>query len=160
MTTDTGDSVQDWLKYWDSDPRQETLNALTLEISKTRLDSQVLSPKIVRQIDWVDKAWPRHLKELQEEGTNDINEMMYPKVQKFVIMSVANCYVDFHVDFGGTSLWYHTLRGFKVFWLVPPTDKNLLLYEKWTREGQPKNKFFGDIAEGCLRIELPAGGLL
>lgn len=40
-------------------------------------------------------------------------------------MSVAGCYTDFHIDFGGSSVWYHILRGQKVFWLIPPTDANL-----------------------------------
>jgi len=30
-------------------------------------------------------------------------------------MSVANCFTDYHVDFGGTSVWYHILKGEKVF---------------------------------------------
>jgi hypothetical protein len=25
-------------------------------------------------------------------------------------MSVANCYTDFHIDFGGSSVWYHVVR--------------------------------------------------
>lgn len=29
-------------------------------------------------------------------------------------MSVGGCYTDFHVDFGGTSVWYHILHGKKV----------------------------------------------
>lgn len=29
-------------------------------------------------------------------------------------MSVEGCYTDFHIDFGGTSVWYHILRGSKV----------------------------------------------
>jgi F-box/leucine-rich repeat protein 10/11 len=29
-------------------------------------------------------------------------------------MSVAGCFTDFHVDFGGTSVWYHILKGGKV----------------------------------------------
>ena len=29
-------------------------------------------------------------------------------------MSVAGCYTDFHIDFGGTSVWYHIIRGEKV----------------------------------------------
>lgn len=29
-------------------------------------------------------------------------------------MSVQGCFTDFHVDFGGTSVWYHILRGGKV----------------------------------------------
>ena len=26
-------------------------------------------------------------------------------------MSVRGCYTDFHVDFGGTSVWYHIHQG-------------------------------------------------
>lgn len=29
-------------------------------------------------------------------------------------MSVKGCYTDFHVDFGGTSVWYHILKGKKI----------------------------------------------
>lgn len=43
-----------------------------------------------------------------------MDEMMYPKVQKYCLMSVKGCFTDFHVDFGGTSVWYHILKGAKV----------------------------------------------
>lgn len=65
-------------------------------------------------MDWVDSVWPKHLKESQTESTNVIDDMMYPKVQKYCLMSVKGCYTDFHIDFGGTSVWYHILRGSKV----------------------------------------------
>lgn len=68
----------------------------------------------MRQIDWVERVWPRHLKEAQTEATNVLEDMMYPKVQKYCLMSVKGCYTDFHIDFGGTSVWYHILRGRKV----------------------------------------------
>lgn len=29
-------------------------------------------------------------------------------------MSVKGCYTDFHIDFGGTSVWYHVFKGCKV----------------------------------------------
>lgn len=57
--------------------------------------------------------------------------MKYPKVQKYCLMSPKECYTDFHIDFGGTSVWYHILRGKKVFWLIPPTTLNMELYEQW-----------------------------
>ena len=78
------------------------------------------------------------------------NKPLSYQVQKFVIMSVANSYMDFHLDFGGTSVWYYLLRGLKIFWLIPPTDKNLLLYEQWVKS-EDKTKFLGDICEGCCR---------
>jgi F-box and leucine-rich repeat protein 10/11 len=68
----------------------------------------------VRQIDWVEIAWPKALKMMQKESTNALDEMWYPKVQKYCLMSVAGCYTDFHIDFGGTSVWYHILKGSKV----------------------------------------------
>ena len=57
--------MKDWCRYWLSEPREEILNGVSLEYAKTRLDQQVTAPRIVRQIDWIEKAWPRHLKELQ-----------------------------------------------------------------------------------------------
>lgn len=84
---------------------------ISLEFSHTKLENYIQSPTVVRQIDWVDVVWPRKLKESQIESTNLIDEMMYPKVQKYCLMSVKNCYTDFHVDFGGTSVWYHILKG-------------------------------------------------
>jgi len=33
---------------------------------------------------------------------------------RYCLMSVEGCYTDFHIDFGGTSVWYHILRGSKV----------------------------------------------
>lgn len=62
----------------------------------------------------MDCVWPRHLKDAQKESTNALDEMMYPKVQKYCLMSVKGCYTDFHIDFGGTSVWYHILKGGKV----------------------------------------------
>ena len=35
-------------------------------------------------------------------------------VYRYCLMSVAGCYTDFHIDFGGTSVWYNILHGEKV----------------------------------------------
>ena len=75
-------------------------------------------------------------------------------------MSVAGCYTDFHIDFGGTSVWYHIVRGAKVFWLIPPTDDNLKLYEDWTLSGKQGDVFFGDTVAKCGKIVLKAGNTL
>ena len=36
--------------------------------------------RVVRQIDWLDNVWPRHFKEDQDEATNAMHKMLYPKV--------------------------------------------------------------------------------
>ncbi|KAL9889603.1 lysine demethylase 2 [Glossina fuscipes fuscipes] len=150
-------TMKEWQQYYDSPQKDRLLNVISLEFSHTRLDTYIQSPDIVRQIDWVDVVWPKRLKDAQKEGTNILGNMMYPKVQKYCLMSVKNCYTDFHIDFGGTSVWYHILKGSKVFWLIPPTEKNLQLYEKWVLSGKQSDIFFGDTVEKCARVYLTAG---
>jgi len=153
-------TMKDWQKYFDTaaEERTELLNVISLEISNTKLDTQIQAPKVVRHVDWVDKVWPRHLKEMQIEATNNMDDMMYPKVQKYCLMSVKGCFTDFHIDLGGTSVWYHILKGGKIFWLIPPTDENLKKYEKWVLSGKQSDVFFGDMVEKCGRFQIPPGG--
>ncbi len=76
----------------------------------------------------------------------------------YCLMSVQGCYTDFHIDFGGTSVWYHVLRGEKIFWMIPPTETNFKLYEAWTLSGCSQDDvFFGDVVENCQRVKLTAG---
>ncbi|XP_022128242.1 jmjC domain-containing histone demethylation protein 1 [Pieris rapae] len=150
-------TMKDWQRYYDDPNKERLLNVISLEFSHTRLENYVQAPRIVRLIDWVETVWPRHLKDQQTESTNALDDMMYPKVQKYCLMSVKGCYTDFHIDFGGTSVWYHILRGAKVFWLIPPTERNLQLYEKWVLSGKQSDVFFGDTVEKCIRVHLQAG---
>lgn len=150
-------SMKEWQRYYEDPEKDKLLNVISLEFSHTKLENYVQSPNLVRQIDWVDCVWPRHLKEAQTESTNAIDEMMYPKVQKYCLMSVKGCYTDFHIDFGGTSVWYHILKGSKVFWLIPPTEHNIQLYEQWVLSGKQGDVFFGDTVERCSRVTLTAG---
>ncbi|XP_068111653.1 lysine-specific demethylase 2A isoform X2 [Hyperolius riggenbachi] len=152
-------TMAQWAKYYETpeEEREKLYNVISLEFSHTKLENLVQRPTTVDQIDWVDNIWPRHLKDRQTESTNVIQEMQYPKVQKYCLMSVRGCYTDFHVDFGGTSVWYHILRGGKVFWLIPPTDKNLEMYENWLLSGKQGDIFLGDKVNDCQRVELKQG---
>nr|XP_054749214.1 lysine-specific demethylase 2A-like isoform X1 [Lytechinus pictus] len=150
-------TMAQFARYYESPDRKELYNVISLEFSHTRLADAVQQPKVVRQIDWVNNVWPRHLIDTQRDSTNILAEMKYPKVQKYCLMSVKGCYTDFHVDFGGTSVWYHILRGSKVFWLIPPTDENLETYETWVLSGKQGDIFLGDRVMECGRIRLEAG---
>ncbi|KAG8434857.1 hypothetical protein GDO86_012992 [Hymenochirus boettgeri] len=152
-------TMTQWAKYYETpdEEREKLYNVISLEFSHTKLENLVQRPTTVDQIDWVDNIWPRHLKDRQTESTNVIQEMQYPKVQKYCLMSVRGCYTDFHIDFGGTSVWYHILRGGKVFWIIPPTDENLDLYEHWLQSGKQGDIFLGDRVAQCQRIELKQG---
>uniref|UniRef100_A0A8C2A7Q0 [histone H3]-dimethyl-L-lysine(36) demethylase n=1 Tax=Cyprinus carpio TaxID=7962 RepID=A0A8C2A7Q0_CYPCA len=152
-------SMSQWRRYYETPPseREKLYNVISLEFSHTKLEHLVKRPTSVDMIDWVDNMWPRHLKERQRDSTNAIIDMQYPKVQKYCLMSVEGCFTDFHIDFGGTSVWYHILRGRKVFWLIPPTPQNLELYENWVLSGKQGDIFLGDKASMCQRIELKQG---
>lgn len=151
-------TLKDFEEFFTDPDRDDTkLNVISLEFSHTRLDAHVSAPRVVRQIDFIDNVWPRHLKDLQDDATNDMSKMFYPKVQKYCLMSIAGCYTDFHVDLGGTSVWYHLLRGQKIFWLIPPTSANLKAFELWTLSGKQGEVFFGDIVEKCGRVILNPG---
>lgn len=150
-------TMKEWCKYYESRQRDRLLNVISLEFSHTDLDDLVDSPKIVKHLDWVDLVWPKFLKQSQTESTNTIDKMKYPKVQKYCLMSVKGSYTDFHIDFGGTSVWYHILRGKKMFWMCPPTELNLQAFEEWTLSGLQQDVFFGDTVEECFRVELSAG---
>lgn len=81
----------------------------------------IRKPKVVRQLDWIDNVWPR-----------DQRPTEYPRVQLYCLMGVQDSYTDFHVDFGGTSVFYHVVSGEKIFYFVPPTKKNLETYSEWS----------------------------
>ncbi|XP_030633890.1 lysine-specific demethylase 2A [Chanos chanos] len=152
-------SMGQWRRYYETpaSEREKLYNVISLEFSHTKLENLVKRPASVDLIDWVDNMWPRHLKERQRDSTNAIIDMHYPKVQKYCLMSVEGCFTDFHIDFGGTSVWYHILRGGKVFWLIPPTPHNLELYENWVLSGKQGDIFLGDKATACQRIDLKQG---
>ena len=83
----------------------------------------------MNNLDWATTYWKKN----------------HAKVRKYCLMSAQNSYTDFHIDFGGTSVWYHVLSGQKVFLLVPPTDDNLRLYEIWMSSKQQSETFFATL---------------
>ncbi|XP_051971871.1 lysine-specific demethylase 2B isoform X2 [Xyrauchen texanus] len=152
-------SMAQFVRYYETpeEERDKLFNVISLEFSHTKLENLIKRPTVVDLVDWVDNMWPCHLKHKQTEATNVMSEMKYPKVQRYCLMSVKGCFTDFHIDFGGTSVWYHVFKGRKVFWLIPPSPHNLSLYEDWVLSGKQSDFFLGDRADGCQRVELKQG---
>merc|ERR1712070_1085416 len=115
-----------------SEYRDKILNVISLEFSDTKLARDVRGPKFVQELDWIRNIWPTYRKK-----DND-----YPKVQHYCLMSVKGCYTDFHIDFGGTSVWYNVMQGEKEFFLLPPTEDNLDAFEEWTSSSRQNKDFF------------------
>lgn len=98
---------------------------LTFLKTKLRKEHRVQPPQLIQNISWTD-LWP----ETSHDGktTWDTAEER-PSFQHYCLMGTKGSFTHWHIDLGGTTVWYHIHRGKKVFLLVPPTSKNLKLYK-------------------------------
>ncbi|KAE8375776.1 hypothetical protein BDV26DRAFT_6878 [Aspergillus bertholletiae] len=140
-------TMQKWADYYENAGSKVVRNVISLEVSQSRLGKLIRRPKIVRDLDLQDSVWPEELKAVGD----------YPKVQFYCLMSVADCYTDFHIDFGGSSVYYHILKGKKTFFFIPPKDKHLKKYEEWCNSPAQDSTFLGDQTKECYRVDLFEG---
>jgi hypothetical protein len=70
-----------------------------------------------------------------------------PKVSMFCLMGMQDSFTDFHIDFGGSSVWYHVFSGKKVFYVVEPTELNLDLFHNYQSNPKGTETFFGDVVK-------------
>ena len=140
-------NLRRWADYYESKKKSVVRNVISLEVSHSKLGRLIKRPKVVRQLDLVNSVWPP---ELKDKGD-------YPKVQLYCLMSVADSYTDFHIDFGGSSVFYHILKGKKTFLFIPPKGKNLKKYEQWCLSPTQNQTFLPDETNECHRVDLSAG---
>ncbi|KDR81408.1 hypothetical protein GALMADRAFT_59800 [Galerina marginata CBS 339.88] len=142
-----------WADYveLEASKREKVLNVISLEISGTELANMILPPKIVRDLDWVENFWPS-----TRRGKNNT----YPKVQLYCLMGVAGAWTDWHIDFAGSSVYYHILHGSKVFYFIRPTVANLAAYEKWSGSELQNQTWLGDMVDEVFKVELVEGNTM
>uniref|UniRef100_A0A4W5PIE7 Lysine demethylase 7A n=1 Tax=Hucho hucho TaxID=62062 RepID=A0A4W5PIE7_9TELE len=140
--------LKEFIKYYYKPHRPKVLNVISLEFSDTKMADQVVVPDVAQNMSWVEKYWP--------------DDSFFPKpfVQKYCLMGVKNSYTDFHIDFGGTSVWYHVLWGEKIFYMIKPTQANLALYEAWSSSPNQSEVFFGDKVDKCYKCVVQQGTTL
>jgi len=92
--------------------------------------------------------------EFDGDDPNHFENFERPEVAKYCLMSPQSSYTDFHVDFGGSSVWYAVVRGEKIFYLIEPTDENLQKYADWTRSPTESETFLGDCVSHCYKMHL------
>ena len=143
-------TLGEFQEYFDNPKRTRIYNVITLELAGTLLASMITRPKIVRDLDWTDVVWPRELKE----------KMDYPRVQLYCLMGVENSYTDFHIDFGGSSVFYHVIWGCKIFYMIPPTSTNLAKYSQWSSSPNQADVFFGDLVRECYKVVIQQGNTM
>ncbi|XP_050685869.1 histone lysine demethylase PHF8-like isoform X3 [Eriocheir sinensis] len=150
--TDVKMQLHEFIEYFLSPARTTVLNLISLEFSNTSLSQLVEPPYIVRKMCWVTNSWPT--------DPPPSPPLSRPNVSKYALIGVENSYTDFHIDFGGTSVWYHVLWGEKVFYLIKPTAANLTLYQRWMKANNQSEMFFGDQVDTCYRCVVRAGETL
>eukprot|EP00063_Salmo_salar_P088829 XP_014063664.1 PREDICTED: lysine-specific demethylase 7B-like [Salmo salar] len=140
--------LKEFIKYYYKPHRPKVLNVISLEFSDTKMADQVVVPDVAQNMSWVENYWP--------------DDSFFPKpfVQKYCLMGVKNSYTDFHIDFGGTSVWYHVLWGEKIFYMIKPTQANLALYEAWSSSPNQSEVFFGDKVDKCYKCVVQQGTTL
>ena len=52
------------------------------------------------------------------------------------------------------------VQGEKLFYLIPPTEENLLHYEDWVMSADQSEIFFGDLTSSCYVVTITAGNTL
>ncbi|ERE86756.1 lysine-specific demethylase 7-like protein [Cricetulus griseus] len=141
-------TLHNYVTYFMNPSRPKVLNVISLEFSDTKMSELVEVPDIARKLSWVENYWP--------------DDSVFPKpfVQKYCLMGVQDSYTDFHIDFGGTSVWYHVLWGEKIFYLIKPTNENLALYESWSSSVTQSEVFFGDKVDKCYKCVVKQGHTL
>ncbi|XP_055979881.1 lysine-specific demethylase 7A [Sorex fumeus] len=141
-------TLHNYVQYFMNPNRPKVLNVISLEFSDTKMSELVEVPDIARKLSWVENYWP--------------DDSVFPKpfVQKYCLMGVQDSYTDFHIDFGGTSVWYHVLWGEKIFYLIKPTDENLALYESWSSSVTQSEVFFGEKVDKCYKCVVRQGHTL
>lgn len=70
-------------------------------------------------------------------------------------MAAAGSYTNFHIDFGGSSVWYNVVKGEKIFVLCPPTEQNLKEFQKWHLDVD--SNFFTDTAQDTIMCVIEEG---
>ena len=140
-------NMRRWADYYENPNNKVVRNVISLEVSQSKLGRLIRRPKIVRDLDLQDFVWPE---EMLAKGE-------YPRVQFYCLMSVADCFTDFHIDFGGSSVFYHILKGKKTFLFIPPKEKHLKKYEDWCMSPAQNWTFLGDQTKECYRVDLSEG---
>ena len=140
-------NMRKWVDYYESEGSKVVRNVISLEVSQSKLGRLIRRPKVVRDLDLQDAVWPPEM-----IAKND-----FPKVQFYCLMSVADCFTDFHIDFGGSSVYYHILKGKKTFFFIPPHEKHLKKYEEWCNSPAQNWTFLGDQTKECYRVDLSEG---
>jgi hypothetical protein len=91
-------------------------------ISLLLLLLQLSAPELVYKLDLATQAWPPPPPQQQQQGIHSpaaaaaaasvpVPSCKRPRsVLLYTLCSPGGCYTDWHVDFGGSAVWYHMVQ--------------------------------------------------
>eukprot|EP00108_Taenia_solium_P008551 TsM_000600700 transcript=TsM_000600700 gene=TsM_000600700 len=150
-------SLGEFVERFYAKPRDRILNVLSFEYSRTKLGRCTRPPHVVKELSLVDNCWSEPSDEEEELSPTSSEK---PHVKKYCLMSMAGAYTDFHIDFGGSSVWYHVLWGEKIFYVTPPRRSYLDAYWRWNGLFDNRRVFYPDTHKPQIpvaRLRLKAG---
>jgi len=117
----------------------------SFEFSGSGLDGEFKRPKVLEELDLIERAWlpSEKLKQCGHAGAPE--NSYYPKVQNILTMMPEGGFWDFHVEMGGASSWYHVCSGCVNFFLIKPSRENLNAYKKWLSSEEQSVTFLADL---------------
>lgn len=169
--------------------RKQMLNIVSFNLGLTDLQGFVIPPSIVRDLDLVRRVWPprhavsrcaphQHRQTAKTDTTHNqyhhhiwnpfaflyddegrTNVYAAPETMTYLLLGPAGAYTDWHVDMGGSSVWYHVIQGKKVFMAAPDTQRNIDMFLEWS-SSEEQALFLGTRLEGCVRAVLQPGDTL
>jgi hypothetical protein len=81
---------------------------------------QVSAPELVYKLDLATQAWPLQQQQQQQQQQDHtaaaaaavpVPSCKRPRsVLLYTLCSPGGCYTDWHVDFGGSAVWYHMVH--------------------------------------------------
>ncbi|KAK5946355.1 JmjC domain-containing histone demethylation protein 1 [Knufia obscura] len=141
-------TLRQWANYYEETGSKPIRNVISLEVSHSRLGRLIRRPKVVRDIDLEAQVW-----DPQSRADGKKRPIAF-----YCLMSVGDSYTDFHIDFGGSSVYYHILKGMKTFFFIPPTEKYLKKYEEWNNSPNQNETWLPDLCDGNVtRVDLRPG---
>ncbi|CAI5454021.1 unnamed protein product [Caenorhabditis angaria] len=134
--------------------RKQPVNLLQLEVgSNPMLDAGIGVPTIFEHCS-IQQCYDI------EDAAKELKNCAKPSIKKFCLVTMAQSFTDFHVDFSGTSFWFFMQEGEKLFYIIPPTDENLEEYQD-DEENGTNVEWLGDrLKTEIRRIHLRKGQML
>ncbi|KAK0423812.1 hypothetical protein QR680_008343 [Steinernema hermaphroditum] len=158
-----------FLDLFESNNRDRLYNILSLEFSTCpEMADLIAPPSVVGEISWVHRFWPEvmhtaykhlhrendftdelkwikhHNRATENYDPYDEHQKARPDVALFCLAGMGGSFTDYHIDFGGSSVWYNVFKGEKIFYIIEPTKENIAIYHQHQLSPSRHENFLGD----------------